>query len=72
MVFNEVTYDLPSPLRPAQLKALAAFANTYGLRRFRVDPEGKHLSIEYDGSRLTEDEVAHVLRGARIPVMRRV
>ena len=72
MTLVEVTYDLQSPLRPEQYRALAAFANTYGLRRFRVDEQRNQVSFEYDASRLTETEVAHVLRSARIPVQRKV
>jgi len=72
MTLVEVTYELQSSLRPDQLRALGEFANTYGLRRFRVDEKKKQISFEYDASRLKETEVAHVLRQARIPVLRRV
>lgn len=72
MTLVEVTYDLQSPLRPEQLRALASFANTYGLRRFQVREGLNQISLEYDASRLTETEVAHVLRCARIPVERKV
>ncbi len=72
MTLVEITYELQSSLQPDQLRALGAFSNTYGLRRFRVDEEKKLLSFEYDASRLKETEVAHVLRQARIPVVRRV
>ncbi|HJY86358.1 MAG TPA: hypothetical protein VKE24_05925 [Candidatus Acidoferrales bacterium] len=72
MTLVEITYELQSPLGPEQLRALGGFANTYGLRRFRVDETKKQLSLEYDASRLKETEVAHVLRQARIPVVRRV
>ncbi len=72
MTLVEVTYDLQSPLRPEQLRALGQFANTYGLRRFRVNEQLNQLSFEYDASRLKESEVAHVLRMANIPVQRRV
>jgi hypothetical protein len=68
----EITYEFQSPLEPEQLRALGSFANTYGLRRFRVDEKNNRLSFEYDASRLRETEVAHVLREARIPVLRRV
>ena len=72
MTLVEVTYDLQSPLNQEQLRTLGAFANTYGLRRFRVDDAKNQLSFEYDASRLRETEVAHVLRHARIPVTRKV
>jgi hypothetical protein len=72
MTLMEITYELQSPLQPEQLRALGSFANTYGLRRFRVDEKSNHLSFEYDASRLKETEVEHVLRQAKIPVLRRV
>jgi hypothetical protein len=72
MTLMEITYELQSPLKPEQLRALGSFANIYGLRRFRVDEKRNRLSFEYDASRLRETEVAHVLREARIPVLRRV
>ena len=72
MTLVQVTYDLPSPLRPDQLRALSSFANTYGLRWFHVDEQRKQITLEYDASRLTESIVANVLRSARIPVERKV
>jgi hypothetical protein len=72
MTLVEVTYELSAPLRNDQLRALGDFANTYGLRRFRVDETKRLLSFEYDASRLRETEVEHVLGQARIAVVRRV
>jgi len=72
MTLIEITYELQSSLNAEQLRALGSFANTYGLRRFRVDEKTNRLSFEYDASRLKETEVAHVLRQANIPVVRRV
>jgi len=63
---------LQSRLTTEQLRALGSFANTYGLRRFRVDEKNNRLSFEYDASRLREIQVTDVLRQARIPVLRRV
>jgi|GEM_PF-491708 len=72
MTLLEITYQLQEPLTTAQLHALGEFANTYGLRRFRVDESKNHLSFEYDASRLKETQVMHVLRGAKIPVTGKV
>jgi len=72
MTLVEITYELQSSLTREQLTALASFANTYGLRRFRVDEKTNRLSFEYDASRLKETEVAHVLRAAMIPILKRV
>jgi len=71
MTLVEITYELQSPLTEDQLRHLGQFANTYGLRRFRVD-EANRLSFEYDASRLRETQVAHMLGQARIAVARRV
>jgi hypothetical protein len=72
MTLMDITFELQSPLIPEQLRALGSYANTYGLRRFRVDEKTNRLSFEYDASRLKETEVVHVLRQAKIPVLRRV
>ena len=72
MTLVEITYQLQSPLNQDQLRSLGEFANTYGLRRFRVDEAKNQLSFEYDASRLRETQVAHVLGQARIAVTRKV
>jgi len=71
MTLVEITYELQSPLTE-QLRHLGEFANTYGLRRFRLDESKKRLSFEYDASRLRETQVAHALGQARIAVARKV
>jgi hypothetical protein len=72
MTLVEVTYELQSPLSEEQLRQLGEFANTYGLRRFRIDETKNQLSFEYDASRLRETQVAHALSQAKIAVMRKV
>ena len=72
MTLVEVTYELQSPLNDEQLRRLGEFANTYGLRTFRLDDSRKQLSFEYDASRLRETQVAHALAHAKIAVARRL
>jgi hypothetical protein len=72
MTFMTVTYELQDKLRPEQFRALGQFANTYGLQKFRFDEKTNLLHFDYDASRLRETVVEHVLRDARIPVVRRV
>jgi hypothetical protein len=72
MTYMTVTYELQNPLKAEQFRALGKFANTYGLQKFRFDEETNHLHFDYDASRLRETVVEHVLREARIPVLRRV
>jgi hypothetical protein len=71
MTLVEATYELQKPLTEGQLRALGMFANTYGLRRFRVDDKNQ-LSFEYDASRLRDTEVVHVLHRLNIPVTKKV
>ncbi len=72
MTLVEITYELQSPLTEVQLKSLGEFANTYGLRSFRMGEGKKQLSFEYDASRLRETQVTHVLGQARIAVIRKL
>jgi hypothetical protein len=67
-----VTYELQERLKPEQFRALGEFANTYGLRGFRLDEKKNYLHIDYDASRLQNNIVEHVLRHARIPVLRKL
>jgi hypothetical protein len=70
MTLLEITYDLHTSLSHEQLQRLGEFANTYGLRKVRVDEQKNLLSLEYDASRLRETQVAHVLGQAGIAVTR--
>ncbi len=72
MTLTEATFELQAPLTDEQMRRLGAFANAYGLRRFRASDDGKRLTFEYDASRLKEAQVARVLRQVRIAVARRV
>ena len=72
MTFMTVTYEVQTALKPEQFRALGEFANTYGLQKFRFDEKTNLLHFDYDASRLRETVVEHVLRQARIPVLRRV
>jgi hypothetical protein len=72
MTLLEITYELHSPPSFEQLQRLGEFANTYGLRRFRVDEKQKLITLEYDASRLRETQIAHVLGKAGISVVHKV
>lgn len=72
MTFMTATYELQRPLKPQQFRELGKFANTYGLQSFSFDEKTNYLHFEYDASRLRNSVVEHVLREARIPVLRRI
>ena len=70
MTLLEVTFELQSPLTPQQLSELGEFANTYGLRRFRLDEAKNQITFEYDASRRRQSQVVAALAGANIAVTR--
>ena len=70
MTLVEISYKLHSSLNNEQLARLGEFANTYGLRKIRVDEHKNLISLEYDASRLRETQVAHVLGMAGISITR--
>ena len=72
MTLLEIKYQLVSPLTTEQLKQLGGFANTYGLRKFRLNDAKTELSFEYDASRLRDTQVTHVLGQAKIAVAKRL
>src|SRR5262249_30516081 len=72
MTLLEAKFELQSPLTHDQLRALSDSANPYGLLRLQLDDTQLHLSFEYDGSRLRETQVTHVLGHAGIAVTRRL
>jgi hypothetical protein len=72
MTMMTMTFELQDRLKPEHFRALGEFANTYGIHKFRYDEESNQLSVDYDASRLRETVVEHVLRQARIPVMRKL
>jgi hypothetical protein len=72
MTLMTMTFELQDQLKPAQFRALGEFANTYGLHNFHYDEKKNRLQVDYDASRLRESVVEHVLRQARIPVLRKL
>jgi hypothetical protein len=67
-----ITFELQDRLKAEQFRALGEFANTYGIHKFHYDEDSNLLSIDYDASRLRETVIEHVLRRARIPVLRKL
>jgi hypothetical protein len=72
MTMMTMTYELQERLKPEHFRALGEFANTYGIHKFHYDEKSNQLTVDYDASRLRETAVEHVLRQARIPVLRRL
>jgi hypothetical protein len=70
MTLVEITFELQSHLTAEQLRGLSEFANTYGLRRFRLNETKSLISFEYDASRLRQTQVVAALAGVNIAIKR--
>ena len=65
-------YDLTRPLGDEDFENIAQVHATYGMARVQVAPSLDKITVDYDASRLRESVVEHVLREARIPVLRKL
>jgi hypothetical protein len=52
----------------AQMRALSALTEVYGIRRLQFDESARTVRVEYDASRLSDDGVARLLRNAGLDV----
>lgn len=64
----EIQVPLDRPLDRAVLERIDAARGIYGI--LRLEPADGRVVVEYDASRLTEDDVEAALRKAGVPVRR--
>ena len=55
-----------------EMRALDAVREVYGIRRIQFDEADHTVRVEYDASRLSDEEVAALLRRADLDVGERV
>jgi hypothetical protein len=72
MTFMTAAYELVRPLTADQTKALAGFANTYGIQRLHIDPTETILRLDYDASRLRRSEVERVVSMSGAQILRQL
>jgi hypothetical protein len=63
----ELQFQLTGPLDDALLSRIAAAHGIYGILRVQVAPSLDRLSVDYDASRLSRDQVIAIVRGLGIP-----
>ena len=66
MTLMDVTFSYASPPRESEMRALDHVREVYGMRQLTFDEKGRLIRVEYDASRLTENDVAALLRAAGI------
>jgi hypothetical protein len=68
----EVRYRYATPPGEAEMRAIDAVREVYGIRRISFDDQEKVVRVEYDASRLKEPEVASLLRRAGLDIRERL
>jgi len=68
----ETTFHYGSPPGQAEVRALHEVREVYGIRRVQTDDRNSAIHVEYDASRLTENDIAALLREAGINVYQQV
>jgi hypothetical protein len=64
MTAVEVCFRYATPPNEADLRALQGMREVYGIRRLAFDESARTVRVEFDASRLNDDTVAALLRGA--------
>jgi hypothetical protein len=60
----DVSFRYCTPPGENELRALTYAREVYGIRKIEFDEDQQTVRVEYDASRLNEDSVAAILRGA--------
>jgi len=72
MTLLKVMFHYGLPPEERALRALDRVRQVYGVLQIRLDDKARNVSIEYDASRLTEQDLAALLRSAGIDIQPRI
>jgi hypothetical protein len=64
MTLVDVIFPYRAPPGALQMTALGCVREVYGVRKISFDEAKRTVKVEYDISRLAEDDIAALLRGA--------
>jgi hypothetical protein len=65
----QLPFPLAAPLDEATMNRLANVYEIYGILRIKAEPGGQKLTVEYDATRLTPQDVEAVLARAGVPLV---
>jgi hypothetical protein len=63
-------FELTCPLTAGHLQRISDAHGWYGMHRITIAPSSDRLTVEYDASRLTPEQVESGLHRAGLPVRR--
>ena len=72
MTAVEVCFHYATPPSEVDLHALQGMREVYGIRRLAFDEAARTVRVEFDATRLNEDSVAALLRGAGLDLREKV
>ena len=64
----DVTFQYRIPPREQQMGAIGRISEVYGVRKLAFSEAKRTVTVEYDISRLAEDDIAGLLRGAGLDI----
>jgi hypothetical protein len=64
----DVTFQYRIPPREHQMAAIGCVREVYGVRKLAFNEAKRTVTVEYDISRLAEDDIAGLLRGAGLDI----
>jgi hypothetical protein len=68
----DVVFRYGTPPGENELRALTYAREVYGIRKIEFEEQHQSVRVEYDATRLNEDSVAAVLRGAGLDLREKV
>ena len=68
----DVAFRYATPPGENELRALTYARDVYGIRKIDFDEAQQIIRVEYDASRLNDDVVAGILRGAGLDLSEKV
>jgi hypothetical protein len=71
MTLVEARYLFTSPFQDDYTAAIQAAHSQYGLRAVKLDPKLEGVTVLFDASRLTPEDVDNALLRLALPVVRR-
>ena len=72
MTSLDVTFHYGRPPAEAEMSALAAVREVYGIRGLWFDEKNSAVRVEFDATRLTEETVAALLRRAGLDIKEKI
>jgi hypothetical protein len=72
MTLVDASFRYNLPPGEAEMGALNAARDVYGIRAIRMDERERTLTVEFDASRLSEEQIESLLRRAGVDIEARI